>query len=142
MMPLRGFQNVPRELSSMSALFDEGELVRSTEHFPHPGKLRGEQPAEERPDADIREVIASPSERGAPGAVVAARRMIERLLHKFRERDRTGATNFFAKELDEIWIARQQTGTSSAQRETSNAARVWRRGSSVEFAVWISGQDT
>ena len=48
---------------AVRALFDDDEIVDLAEPLPNFGELRGEQPAEQRTDADVREIISLSSDR-------------------------------------------------------------------------------
>jgi hypothetical protein len=82
-------ENVGEQLPVIRALFDEGEVVRFTEEFPHFAKLRGEQFPEDRADADAGEEVAASSGAAGRRCVVSAVRMIKRDGHEFVEPYRT-----------------------------------------------------
>ena len=80
-------KNIGHELSVVCALFDERELIRFSEQFPHLEKLGGEEFSENRSDAHVGEKVPALSRAILPRGVVAAARMIQRHLHEFVEPD-------------------------------------------------------
>src|ERR1044071_1115581 len=58
-------ENVPGEIAVVSSLFDDDKIIRPAKSLPHLSELRREQPAKKWTDADIRNIIASPSKRTA-----------------------------------------------------------------------------
>jgi hypothetical protein len=91
----------------MRALFDNGEIIRRAEDFPHLGELDRQQPPEKRTDADICKIIAAPADLAFSRAVVAELRMIERLLHEPGETDRAPVPDRLANEVGQSLIARE-----------------------------------
>src|ERR1043166_7317732 len=78
----RALEHVARELPVVGTLFDDSEIVDLVETLPNFNEQHREKLAKQRPDADIREVIAPPSDRRAPARIIPVRRVIQCLLHK------------------------------------------------------------
>ena len=98
-------QDIPGEIALVRPLFDDDEISGPAQRLPHLDELRREQPPEKRTDADVREVIAPPSNRAAPGTVIAQLRVIERLLHEPREGNGAALPDGLADVVDQIGIA-------------------------------------
>ncbi len=97
-------EHIAGKLPAMRALFDEHEIVRPLQLFPNLGELRREQFSKERANAHAREVIATSADPASARAVVAQLRMIKRLRHETRERDRSLAANQLAQEKNESHV--------------------------------------
>ena len=89
----------------MRALLDDYEVVDLANSFPDFRKLRSEQLSKDRSDADVREVIASSSNRGGAAGIITLLGMIERLLHEPGERLWPPLLYFSADRFDKNWIA-------------------------------------
>src|SRR2546430_304222 len=98
-------ENIARELTMMRALLDDREIAGPAQDFPHLGELRREQAPEERTDADVREIIAVPTDLALAGTVITEFRMIKRLLHEPVERDRAGFTDSLPNDVGQSLIA-------------------------------------
>jgi len=82
------------------ALLYNDEVFCFAEPLPHFFKLRGQQSPKKRTDAYIREIIAVPPNRAVAGRIISVLRMIERLFHEPRKRDRAAFFNFRANQFD------------------------------------------
>ena len=100
-------QDIVGEFPMMRALFDDREIMRPPHDLPHLGELGRQHSPEKRSDADVREIIAGPSDRAPARAVVTEFRMIERLLHEPVEAHGALLTNRFANEIGQRLIARE-----------------------------------
>lgn len=94
----------------MRALFDNKEIVDLPEPFPDFGELRGKQFPKERANADVREIIAAPSNRGAAARVIAVLGVIKRLLHEPGERLWAALFYFGANEFNELSLQSENVG--------------------------------
>ena len=54
-------QRILREITMVSALLDNCEIAGLAHHFPYLGELGREEPAKERPDACVCEIVAAPA---------------------------------------------------------------------------------
>ena len=109
----------------MRALFNDKEIVRHgesvlwridlAEPLPDLGELRGQQITKERTNTDVREIIASSSDRGSIAGVITVLGMIKRLLHEPGEGLRAAPPYFSADELDKLSLQ-----SENVERPTPN----------------------
>jgi hypothetical protein len=78
-------EHIGRQRSIVGALLDNRERRRAAKVLPHLLELNGKQPSVHRPDAYVREKIASAPQLGASGAVIPVLRVIERQFHEIPE---------------------------------------------------------
>lgn len=101
----------------MRALLDDGEVVDLVEAFPNFRELRDEQLSKEGSDADVRKIVAAPTDLSPVTRIIAVHRMIKRLFHEPGEWLRAARADSVANELDEFSLQSQnlQCPTSNVQ---------------------------
>ena len=99
----------------MRALFDDEEVIDLTEPFPDLRELHGEQFTKERTNADVREIIAAPSDCGAVAGIITLLGMIKRLGHEPGERLWPALFDFCADAFKELSLQ-----SENVQRPTPN----------------------
>ena len=82
-------EKIVGEVTAVGTLFDDREGGRSSEFFPEFGELGGEECAEEWADADAGKEVASASDLGFAGGIVAVVGVIKSDLDKLAKRDRS-----------------------------------------------------
>ena len=84
----------------MRALLEDRDVIDVFKTLPDFRELRGDQFAEKRADADVREIISAPADSSPVRRVIAVLRMIESLFHEPGERLRTVIVDLASDELD------------------------------------------
>ena len=82
------------------ALLYNDEVFCFAESVPHFCELHAQQSPKKRTDAYIREIIAVSPNRALAGRIISVLRMIERLFHEPRKRDRAAFFNFRANQFE------------------------------------------